>query len=184
MNGDQGTTFRKMDLHIHTPQSMCYGEPSVTLEQIVDTAKSAGLEVMAITDHNTVAAIDGIRQAAEEKGLFVFPGVELSTSGGHFFALFERDTPVEHLVDFLDDVGIAREGWGDAATVAEGDVEGILCQIGERGGIAIAAHIERWPSGFLQTNEPRQVKMRIYGSQYLSALEITIPQNKGLWNAG
>ena len=184
MNGDQGTTFRKMDLHIHTPQSMCYGEPSVTLEQIVDAAKSAGLEVMAITDHNTVAAIDGIRRAAEEKGLFVFPGIELSTSGGHLFALFERDTPVEHLVDFLDGVGIAREGWGDAATVAEGDVEGILCQIGERGGIAIAAHIERWPSGFLQTSESRQVKMGIHGSSYLSALEITIPQNKSLWNAG
>jgi hypothetical protein len=24
----------------------------------------------------------------------------------------------------------------------------------------------------------------IHGSQYLSALEVTIPQNKGLWNAG
>ena len=184
MNDDQGTAFRKLDLHIHTPKSTCYSEPSVTPEQIVDAAKSAGLEVMAITDHNTVEAIDGIRRLAEEKGLFVFPGVELSTNGGHFIALFELATPVERLVDFLGYVGIDREVWGDAATMADGDVDEVLRKIEERGGLAIAAHIERWPSGFLQTNEPRRVKAMIHGSQYLSALEITIPQNKGLWNAG
>ena len=184
MNSDPGTGFRKVDLHIHTPESTCYSEPSVTPEQIVDAATSAGLEVMAITDHNTVEAIDDIRRLAEKNDLLVFPGVELSTKGGHFIALFELDTPVASLEDFLDNVGIDREGWGDAATVADGDVDEVLRKIEERGGLAIAAHIERWPSGFLQTNEPRRVKAMIHGSRYLSALEITVPQNKGLWNAG
>jgi hypothetical protein len=50
--------------------------------------------------------------------------------------------------------------------------------------LSIAAHIERWPSGFLETSEPRRVKMRIHGNSYLSALEITVPQNKSLWNTG
>ncbi len=169
---------------MHTPKSICYSQQSVTPEQIVDAALASGLEVIAITDHNTVEAIDDIRQVASKKGLFVLPGIELSSKGGHIIALFEMDTTVERLQDFLDYVGIARGGWGDAATMASNGTEEVFRKIEERGGIAIAAHIERWPSGFLETNEPRRVKMRIHGNKYLSALEITVPQNKGLWNAG
>ena len=152
---------------MHTPKSMCYSEQSVTSKQIVDATLAAGLEVIAITDHNTVESIDDIRQVAGKKGLFVFPGIELSTKGGHVVALFELDTPVEMLQDFLDYVGVEREGWGDAATMASGGVEEIFQKIEERGGTAIAAHIERWPSGFLETNESRQVKIRTHmGKMY------------------
>lgn len=173
-----------MDLHVHTPKSTCYSEPSVTPEQIVDAALASSLEVIAITDHNTVEAIDDIRQVAAKKGLFVFPGIELSTKGGHVIALFELDTPVERLQDFLDYIGIAREGWGDAAIMAGNGIEEVFQKIDERRGLAIAAHIERWPSGFLETNEPRRAKMKIHSNQYLSALEVTVPQNKSLWNSG
>ena len=176
--------YRKVDLHIHTPQSLCYSQKSTTLEQIVDAALATGLEVIAITDHNTVESIDGIRQVAAKNGLFVLPGIELSTKGGHVIAIFEMDTPVERLRDFLDYVGIAREGWGDAATMTGFGAEEVFQRIEERGGIAIAAHIERWPSGFLETNEPRQVKLRLHSSSYLSALEITVSQSRLLWNAG
>jgi len=179
-----GSALRKVDLHVHTPKSMCYSDESVTPEQIVDAALATSLEVIAITDHNTVEAIDDIRQVARKQGLFVFPGIELTAKGGHVIAIFELDTPVERLQDFLDCVGVAREGWGDAATMADGSTEEVLQKIEERGGIAIAAHIDRWPSGFLETNESRRVKMRIHGNKYLSALEITVAQSKGLWNTG
>ena len=184
MNRVTGSAFRKVDLHVHTPKSMCYSDESVTPEQIVDAALATSLEVIAITDHNTVEAIDDIRRVAGNKGLSVFPGIELSAKGGHVIAIFELDTPVERLKDFLDCVGVAREGWGDAATMASGGIDEVFQKIEERGGIAIAAHIDRWPSGFLETNEPRQVKMRIHSNKYLSAMEITLPHSKGLWNAG
>ncbi len=169
---------------MHTPKSMCYSEQRVSPEQIVDAALTAGLEAIAITDHNTVEAIDNIRQVAEKKELFVFPGIELSAKGGHVLAIFELDTPVESLRGFLDYIGVAREGWGDAATMTGGGIEEVFQKIEELGGIAITAHIDRWPSGLLETNEPRRVKMRIHSNKYLSALEITKPQSKGMWNAG
>ena len=184
MSEVKDVAFKKVDLHIHTPRSACYSDPSVTTEQIVNSALTAELSVIAITDHNTVEAVDGIRQVAEKKGLFAFPGIELSTRGGHIISIFDLDTPVERLRDFLDNIGITRQGWGDAAIMADDGIEEVLQKIIEWGGIAIAAHIERWPSGFLQTNQPRQVKMRIHSSNYLSALEITVPQNKGMWHAG
>lgn len=176
--------FRKVDLHIHTPKSACYSDMSVTPEEIVDAALSDGLEAIAITDHNTVEGIEGVSQAAAERGLHVFPGIELSTAGGHILALFPADMLIEDLRDFLDYVGVDREGQGDAVTQTRGEIENVLWKVEERGGLAIAAHVERWPSGFLETNQPRRVKRAIHGSDHLSALEITVPQNKGAWNNG
>ncbi len=184
MNRVEDLAFRKVDLHVHTPKSLCYSDQSVTLEQIVDAALAADLEVIAVTDHNTVEAIDDIRRVARKNDLFVFPGVELSAKDGHVIAVFELDTPVERLENFLDYVGVAREEWGDAAAMTDDGIEEVFQKIEERGGIAIAAHIERWPSGFLETNEPRRVKMRIHSNKYLSALELSVPQDKSLWNAG
>jgi PHP family Zn ribbon phosphoesterase len=184
MDKVKGSAFRKADLHVHTPKSLCYRESSVTPEQIVDTALNVGLEIMGITDHNTVEAIDELRTVARRKGLVIFPGIELSTKGGHVIALFEVDTPVADMQDFIRDVGLPDGARGDGAVMTESGIEEVFQKIHERGGVSIAAHIERWPSGFLETSEPRRVKMRIHGNSYLSALEITVPQNKSLWNTG
>jgi PHP family Zn ribbon phosphoesterase len=63
-------------------------------------------------------------------------------------------------------------------------IEDVFAEIDRRGGLAVAAHIERWPSGFLETKESRKTKRQIHSSPYLSALEITQPQNKDLWRKG
>jgi predicted metal-dependent phosphoesterase TrpH len=176
--------FRKIDLHVHTPKSACFGDTSVTPEQIIDAALAAGLEAIAITDHNSAEATDDMRRAATGKGLAIFPGIELSTVGGHIVALFPLDTTLAELRDFLNYAGLEQQQWGDSINVTSGDTEEALRKIDERGGLAIAAHVERWPSGFLETLQPRAVKMAIHASDYLSALEITIPRNKIRWNAG
>jgi PHP family Zn ribbon phosphoesterase len=180
----KSSSFRKVDLHIHTPKSECYNNKSIIPEQIVEVAMTNSLEAIAITDHNTVEAVEDIRKIARKNGLFVFPGVELSTKSGHVIAIFELDTPVEKLEDFLDYTGIARKKRGDAHILTDGGMVEVFQKIDERGAIAIAAHIDRWPSGFLETNESRKVKKEIHSSNYLSALEITIPQNKQAWNNG
>jgi len=169
---------------VHTPKSACFGDGSVTPEQIVDAALAAGLEAIAITDHNSAEATDEMRRAAAGRGLVIFPGIELSTVGGHIVALFPPNTPLAELRDFLNYSGLDQQQWGDSINVTSGDTEETLRKIKEWGGLAIAAHVERWPSGFLETQQPRAVKVAIHASDYLSALEITIPRNKPRWNAG
>jgi PHP family Zn ribbon phosphoesterase len=176
--------FKKVDLHIHTPKSACYGDKSATMEQIVDAALAGGLAAIAVTDHNTIEAIDEIRSIAGQKGLIIIPGVELSTKGGHCVALFETDSTIAKLKEFLQKVRVDPAKPGDGTALTGDSFEEALPIIAECGGVAIAAHIERWPSGFLETSEPRSVKKNIHSSPYLSALEITIPQNKLLWNTG
>ena len=177
-------SFVKVDFHVHTPESKCYSEPVTTPDQIVESALVAGLQAIAVTDHNTVDGIDALRELGPERGLAVFPGVELSTRSGHALALFDRDIAVSQLKAFVDDVGVGIAAKGDGAVFIDSSIEDVFRKIDERGGIAIAAHIERWPTGFLQTKESRRAKTRIHGSRHLTALEITQPQNKKLWNNG
>jgi PHP family Zn ribbon phosphoesterase len=184
MDRSEDTAFMKADLHLHTPESVCFRDKSVTPEQIVEAALAKGLEIIAITDHNTVEAIDDIVRAVKNKDLSVFPGIELSTKEGHVVAIFDLDTPRSTLVDLLDHIGINGKRHGDATAMADMGMEKVCEKIAEYNGVAIAAHIERWPSGFLETNESRRVKMRIHGNQHLSVLEITISENRSQWSAG
>jgi hypothetical protein len=176
--------FKKLDLHIHTPRSLCYSDMSVKPEQIVEAAITSGLDAISITDHNTIEGIDVVRQLAGKEKLVVFPGIELTTRGGHFLALFEIDTSVIKLNKLLDELGITREYRGDGVQQINGEIEVIFKKVVEQGGLIIAAHIERWPSGFLETKESRSSKMAIHASPYLSAVEITVAQNRYQWNNG
>jgi len=176
--------FIKADLHIHTPASQCYSDPSVTPEQIVEAALDAGLGAIAVTDHNSVSGVERIRALGVEKGLTVFPGMELSARGGHVLALFDPGTPIRLLDEFLHGLGVGQVERGDATMILGVWIEDVFRRVDEGGGIAVAAHIERWPSGFLVTSEHRKVKAGIHSSPYLSALEITQPRNKSKWNEG
>lgn len=66
----------KVDLHIHTTAS----DGRLSPAEVVQKATESGLEVIAITDHDTV---DGIASALETArdfpGLRVIPGVEINT---------------------------------------------------------------------------------------------------------
>jgi predicted metal-dependent phosphoesterase TrpH len=176
--------YRKLDIHIHTPESVCYSDKGINADDIVKAALNAKLHAVAITDHNAVDGIDNIRKAAKDTDLIILPGVELTTKHGHFLALFEVDTPMDKLEKFLDSVGIDQQGKGDAHTITVKDIETVLRKIKEYGGVAIAAHIDRWPSGFLETKDTRKRKQEIYENEQLDALEITIPENRRAWENG
>lgn len=176
--------FLNADLHVHSPKSICYRKSSVTDEQIVDAARQRGLDILAVTDHNSVEGVDGIRTAARGKGLLVFPGIELSTSAGHFITLFDLDRSADDLRRLVENIGLPQSAWGDAAAAAAVPIAEILDNIHQCGGLVIAAHAERWPTGFLETNLARGAKLKIHNHPCLDALEITVPQNKTSWNAG
>jgi predicted metal-dependent phosphoesterase TrpH len=64
-----------IDLHTHTDQS----DGSVPPAQLVRDAAALGLEALGITDHDTLAGYDLARPVAEEHGLELICGIELST---------------------------------------------------------------------------------------------------------
>lgn len=65
----------RVDLHCHTTASDGGLEP----EALVARAADLGLEVLAITDHDTTGALPVARAEARRWGITVVPGVEIST---------------------------------------------------------------------------------------------------------
>jgi predicted metal-dependent phosphoesterase TrpH len=90
------------DLHVHTSYSRD-GESSV--EEILDRAEKTGLDVIAITDHDSVA---GARYALGVRSrVLVIPGIEISTKQGHLIALGITE-PVMPGLDVLETIEIAH----------------------------------------------------------------------------
>ena len=122
MNTTKGLQFKKMDLHVHTSASTDHKDAKPpTAEDIVNRALEQGLAAIAITDHQTAASVDAVALAAKAKGLTVFPGVELMTSGGksgvHINLLFDVDKSAEHINQFLNTVKVySKNGSPDILT--------------------------------------------------------------------
>ncbi|QSX00399.1 PHP domain-containing protein [Haloterrigena alkaliphila] len=103
---------RRYDLQIHTNASPCSSTPP---ERVAEAAADAGLDGVAVTDHDTLANVDAVRDAAPD-GLAVIPGVEVTTTEGHLLALDVAEPPPKT----------------DPLTVID--------RVHEQGGVAILSH--------------------------------------------
>ncbi|HEY5264598.1 MAG TPA: PHP domain-containing protein [Steroidobacteraceae bacterium] len=65
-----------IDLHTHSNCS----DGSLTPAELVARAAAAGVHVLALTDHDTIAGLDAAQRSAAEHGLRLVPGVEISAS--------------------------------------------------------------------------------------------------------
>jgi len=136
--------FWAVDLHVHTPASGdARDEDFGTAADIVQKALDAGLDAIAVTDHNTVAWCAQMAQAAEGTGLVVLPGFELSTPQGHLLGIWEQGTASPVIEDVLIRVGIERDHLGDLNVVTARTITECAEEIRARGGVAIAAHIDK-----------------------------------------
>lgn len=76
------------DLHLHSCLSPCGGEDN-TPANLAGMCALAGLEVVALTDHNTCGNCAAFCRAAEHYGLLALPGMELTTAEeAHVVCLF------------------------------------------------------------------------------------------------
>jgi len=76
----------RLDLHIHSEYSP---DSRSSIEAILKQAQEAGLDGIAITDHNSLQSFFVASKLAEDLGLdlIIVPGAEISTSEGHLIAL-------------------------------------------------------------------------------------------------
>jgi predicted metal-dependent phosphoesterase TrpH len=65
-----------IDLHTHS----CRSDGSLTPSELVQRASASGLQVLALTDHDTIAGLDEAQGAADAAGIRLVPGVEISAA--------------------------------------------------------------------------------------------------------
>jgi hypothetical protein len=198
----QQRKWYKADLHVHTPASHDYEEPGVSYLDWLRKVVEQGLEIVAITDHNTVAGISAIRReldwltqlevqgrlttqeqerlhAWREAGnqVVVLPGFEFTaTFGFHILAIFPPETSVRQLEHILLSMKVPANKLdvGSTETGATTDVLSAYRIIHEAGGLVIAAHANS-THGVAMRNFPfgGQTKIAYTQDLNLDALEVT-----------
>ena len=157
-----GSRWWKFDFHSHTPASADYGKGpdqasirQITPEDWLLGYMRAGVDCVAVTDHNSGDWIDRVkmalrtlnqRQHSEFRPLHLFPGVEVTANGGiHVLAVFDTDKGSSEIDRLLGDVGYQGDSGGSDVAAHEAPI-GVVEAICNQGGIPILAHVDG-PSG-------------------------------------
>ncbi|MEF2230451.1 MAG: PHP domain-containing protein [Pseudodesulfovibrio sp.] len=99
-----------IDLHVHSAVSPC---SSLSVGEILGSARSLGLDGVCITDHGTVGVLAQIREGFQPDGLLVLVGMEYSTPQGDFLVF----GPVEDLGPGMDGKRLIRTVLGAGGAV-------------------------------------------------------------------
>jgi predicted metal-dependent phosphoesterase TrpH len=157
----------RADLHIHSALSPCASE-EMTPPAIVRAALEAGLDMIAVSDHNSAGNVAAVQQAAVAAGggLTVLPGMEItSVEEVHVLSLFPDLRAAESVAArlrtmlpaaddqyysfFGDQPLLAADGrvaGREAAALAAAsalDLTETVELVHSLGGLAIAAHVDR-----------------------------------------
>ena len=198
----------KMDLHLHTPASADWQEPGVSYLDLVRTAEMRGLDIIAITDHNTLAGCAALQadieqltllerlgriEPAEQRKLeeyrrignklLVLPGFEFTaTLGFHVLAIFPPETPIRKLEHLLMELHVPASKLDEGATEvgATTDVLTAYRIIDEAGGLVIAAHANSSHGVAMQGLDfGGQTRIAYTQDRHLHALEVTDLEKRG-----
>lgn len=94
----------RAELHVHTLLSPCAGIEMIP-PLIVDEALQRGIQLLAITDHNSTVNAGAVQKAAEGTALTVLPGIELQTREEvHTLCLFDEIEQAQVLQQWIDSV--------------------------------------------------------------------------------
>jgi predicted metal-dependent phosphoesterase TrpH len=70
------TALLSIDLHTHSNRS----DGSLTPTELVQRASAADIKVLALTDHDTIAGLEDAQREADQTGIRLVAGIELSAS--------------------------------------------------------------------------------------------------------
>jgi len=198
----------KMDLHLHTPASADWQEPGVDYLDLLHTAEMRGLDIIAITDHNTVAGCAALQADIEKLDLLerlgriqpdeqrrldeyrrignkilVLPGFEFTaTLGFHILAVFPPETSIRRLEHLLLELNVPASMLDEGATEVGATVDVLTAYrlIDEAGGLVIAAHANSSHGVALQgLNFGGQTRIAYTQDRHLHALEVTDLEKRG-----
>lgn len=152
------------DLHVHSCLSPC-AEDSMTPATIAGFAKLNGIDLLAVTDHNSAENLPAVQAACDAYGVRLLPGIEVNTAEEihllTYFKTVEAALEMSRLLyDSLPAFPYDRTIWGRQLVMDENDeilreVDRLLTSASsmdiyeavrlcrELGGLAIPAHVDK-----------------------------------------
>jgi len=152
------------DFHIHSALSPCAAN-DMTPNNIVGMAVLNGLDVIAVTDHNTFGNVESVMKVAAKHNIIVLPGAEIDTAEEvHVLCLFcDLDSALAFencLSSYYSGFPNRKDIFGDQLLFDENDnlvgeidrmllsatsisFDNLFALVSEFGGAFIPAHIDR-----------------------------------------
>lgn len=152
------------ELHLHTVVSPCAAVEMIP-PLIVREAVARGINLMAVTDHNTTANVAAVQKAAADSDVTVLPGMELQTKEEvHLLCLFDtldqmaawqifvdnRMPRLENNIEYfgeqfvVDETGeFIRREEQLLLTSAQISLDEAVAEVTRLEGLAIPAHVNR-----------------------------------------
>ena len=170
-----GSRWWRVDLHAHSPASYDFGHPldreNPDWEGWVRAVGDAGVQAIAVTDHNTAEAVQHLQDVvvAMEALPVIFPGVELTASdGSHLLLLWDPSSTQQHVEELLSNVKVTVAQRGQKVARSSSSVEDILDVCGDDV-LVIGAHVNG-PSGLLRLSGEQRIAVLQHKS--LAAVEV------------
>lgn len=158
------------DLHIHSCLSPC-GDNDMTPDSIAGMGELNGLDIMALTDHNTLKNCPAFFKAAYRHGIIPVAGTELTTAEDiHVVCLFPTLSGAMEFENVLESKRIKIKNrpdiFGEQRIIDENDnitgyddyllinatsfsLEEVPQAVEKYGGVCFPAHIDRQSNGLL-----------------------------------
>ncbi len=195
-----------MDLHLHTPASADFQEQGVSYLDILQKAESRGLDILAFTDHNSIAGYAAMLSEIEQLELLerlsrlrpdekrrldeyrrlrqkvlVLPAFEFTaTFGFHILGIFPETMTVREIEHILLSLNVPADkldgGSGEVGSTS--DVLTAYRLIDEAGGLVIAAHANSTHGVATIGALSGQTKIAYTQDEHLHALEVTDLESK------
>ena len=194
----------KFDLHIHSCLSPC-ANLEMSPGEIVARAKAAGMDGIALTDHQSARNCPAIAECAKRAGLKCLYGLEVQTAEEvHTVALFDTVEQALAMTDFVYAAMPKRvndpETFGDQPVVTWDDdivelewrilamgcrhfIPETAAKVHELGGLYIAAHIDRPNFSVLGTlgSIPEPTTNDQSPTTYFDAVELSRTADESTW---
>ncbi len=154
----------RVDLHVHTVLSPC-ADLLMTPGNIIKRALEKGIDILAITDHNSAENLKPALHLARNTELKIIPGIEVETSEEvHLLCLFEDVDSALQLQEFiyklLPDMENREDVFGQQLQTDENDqyikkvkqllstavnisLQNLVKKVNALGGTVIPSHINR-----------------------------------------
>lgn len=158
------------DLHLHSCLSPC-GDEAMTPQNIAGMARLKGLDLIAVTDHNTARQLPAVEAACQATGVNLLPGLELNTREEvHLLSYFRTVGDAlrfsDHIYRWLPDIPNMPDFFGRQVLMDEDDretgvepklfisaldidLDSLTREIRAFGGLPVPAHINRGSNGIL-----------------------------------
>ena len=195
-----GARWWRFDFHAHTPASRdtCWAAsgPALSPEDWLLAYMRAGIDCVAVTDHNSGAWIDRLKDAYSAmreshqsspidgfRDLTLFPGVEISVQGGfHLLAIFGLEATSSDIDTLLGQVDYQGTK-GDSDDVTRKGAAQVVAAVREADGLPIPAHVDG-PKGLLRSRDDQSrttaldpnTLRQLFDERRILAMEIVDPQ--------